>query len=110
MLAHYWQQLGHTYDPGDTDQLGADDENLSGGVDDVGTDVVEFVDIDDPGDLCHESLDEAEPEPPPPATPVVTRVVYSRDDAQRAWARRRADLKDIAGLETVLNEVDARAK
>ncbi len=50
------------------------------------------------------------PEPPPPAAPVVTRVVYSRDDAQRAWARRRADLKDIAGIEDILNDVDARAK
>jgi hypothetical protein len=32
--------------------LGADDEHVSGGVDDVGTDVVELVDVDDPGDLA----------------------------------------------------------
>ncbi len=50
------------------------------------------------------------PEPPPPAAPVVTRVVYSRDDAQLAWARHRADLKDIAGIGDVLNDVDARAQ
>ena len=36
--------------------------------------------------------------------------VYSRDDAQRAWARRRADLQDIAGVDQVLAEIDARAK
>ncbi len=51
-----------------------------------------------------------EPEQQPAPSPVATRVVYSRDDAQRAWERRRADLKDIAGVSDVLDEVDARAK
>ena len=36
--------------------------------------------------------------------------MYSRDDAQRAWARRRADLDDLAGIDDVLAEIDARAK
>jgi hypothetical protein len=36
--------------------------------------------------------------------------VYCREDAQRAWARRRADLDDLAGIDDVLDEVDARAK
>jgi hypothetical protein len=36
--------------------------------------------------------------------------VYSTEDRQRAWARRRADLRDIAGVEEVLNQIDARAK
>ena len=38
------------------------------------------------------------------------RAVYTREDAQRAWARRRADLADIAGVDDILNEIDARAK
>jgi hypothetical protein len=29
---------------------------------------------------------------------------------QVAWARRRSDLQDIAGVEEVLNQIDARAK
>ncbi len=37
-------------------------------------------------------------------------MVYSRGDAQRAWERRRADLNDIAGIDDVLNQIDARAK
>ncbi len=51
-----------------------------------------------------------EPDEQPAPSPVVTRVVYSRGDAQRAWERRRTDLKDIAGVEAILNDVDARAK
>ena len=43
-------------------------------------------------------------EPPTP------RAVYSREDAQRAWARRRADLQDIAGIDDILSHVDARAR
>jgi hypothetical protein len=46
----------------------------------------------------------------PAAVPAVERPVYSREDSQRAWTRRRADLADIAGVEELLNEVDARAK
>ena len=41
-----------------------------------------------------------------PATP---RAVCSREDRQRAWARRRSDLHDIAGVAEVLNQIDARA-
>ena len=41
---------------------------------------------------------------------MVERKVYSREDAQRAWARRRADLDDLAGVEDLLDQVDARAK
>ena len=40
--------------------LGADDEDLSGGVDDVGGDGVEVVDAHDAGNLSHEAFDEAE--------------------------------------------------
>ena len=43
-------------------------------------------------------------------SPMLDRPVYSRDDAQRAWARRRADLQDIAGVDQVLAEIDARAR
>jgi hypothetical protein len=52
---------------------------------------------------------DTDPEEPAPA-PVVKRATYSRDDAQRAWARRRADLQDIAGVEQVLAEIEAQAK
>ena len=44
------------------------------------------------------------------SAPVVKRATYSMDDAQRAWARRRADLQDIAGVDQVLAEIDGRAK
>lgn len=50
-----------------------------------------------------------EPEEQPPV-PVEVRRVYTRDEAERAWARRRADLQDIAGIDDVLAEIDARAK
>jgi hypothetical protein len=46
----------------------------------------------------------------PAPVPAVRREVYSREDSQRAWARRRADLDDLAGLGDLLDEVDARAK
>ena len=36
--------------------------------------------------------------------------MYTKGDAQRAWARRRAHLEDIAGIDTVLDEIDARAE
>ena len=36
--------------------------------------------------------------------------MYSREDAKQAWARRRADLEDIARIEDVLAEIDAWAK
>ena len=29
---------------------------------------------------------------------------------QRAWAKRRGDLSDLAGIDDVLAEIDARAK
>ncbi len=45
------------------------------------------------------------------SAPVVKRATtYSRDDAQRAWARRRTDLDDLVGIDTVLADLDARAK
>ena len=56
-------------------------------------------------------IDDEEPEPEQPVpAPAEVRPVYSREDAQRAWARRRADLDDLAGLDDVLDEIDARAK
>jgi len=51
-----------------------------------------------------------EPEPAAPSPPTVPRAVYSREDSQWAWARRRADLADLAGVGNLLNEVDARAR
>ena len=45
-----------------------------------------------------------------PVNPVTPRAVYGKEDRQRAWARRRSDLHDIAGVEEVLNQIDARAK
>ena len=51
------------------------------------------------------------PEPEEPAIdPTPARAVYSRDDAERAWAKRRGDLRDLAGIDEVLAEIDARAK
>ena len=40
--------------------VGADDEHLAGGVDDVGVEGVELVDLHDACDLGHESFDESE--------------------------------------------------
>jgi hypothetical protein len=66
------------------------------------------------GDLgAHRSL-MVDPELAPvaeqqPAT-APARAVYGREDSQRAWARRRADLADLAGVEDLLNKVDARAR
>jgi len=40
--------------------LGADDEDLSGGVDDVGGDGLQLVDAHEAGDLGHQPFDEAE--------------------------------------------------
>ena len=67
------------------------------------------------GDLgAHRDMpvDTDEPEPPVPATVIVPapRAVYTRGDAQRAWARRRADLQDIAGVDDILDQIDAPAK
>ena len=50
-----------------------------------------------------------EPVTPEPNT-MLERPVYSRADHQRAWARRRADHTDLAGLDDLLKEVDAKAK
>ncbi len=72
--------------------------------------VREFLD----GDLgAHRDLPVAtddEPDTPAPVVPAVPPALYTRDDAQRAWDRRRADLADIAGVERLLAEVDARAR
>ena len=66
------------------------------------------------GDLgAHRDLPvdtDEQPETPAPVTVPAPRAVYSRDDAQRAWNRRRADLHDIAGVDDILNKIDARAK
>jgi hypothetical protein len=50
------------------------------------------------------------PEPLAPVNPPTGRAVYSKEDSQRALARRRSDLQDIAGIDEVLNQIDARAK
>jgi len=34
--------------------------------------------------------------------------VYSKQDGELAWARRRADLQDLAGIDDLLVEVDRR--
>ena len=66
------------------------------------------------GDLgAHRDLPvdtEPPPEPSAPVNPATPRAVYSVEDRQRAWARRRSDLHDIAGVEEVLDQIDARAK
>ncbi|MGS0684582.1 hypothetical protein ACVBEQ_05435 [Nakamurella sp. GG22] len=66
------------------------------------------------GDLgAHRDLPvdtEEDPETPVHVPPPVTGPVYTRDDAQRAWTRRRADLADIADVDDILNQIDARAK
>jgi hypothetical protein len=54
--------------------------------------------------------DTATQQPAPVPVPVVDRKVYSREDSQRAWVRRRADLDDLAGVEDLLDQIDARAK
>jgi len=54
-------------------------------------------------------IDTDEDTEPAKPVPVAGRGVYSRGDAQRAWARRRADLADLAGVDDILNDVDARA-
>ena len=70
--------------------------------------------ISSPGNLgAHRDLpvdtdDELETSVAVPVT--APRAVYTREDAQRAWTRRRADLQDIAGVNDVLERFDARAK
>jgi hypothetical protein len=64
------------------------------------------------GDLgAHRDLPVDIEHPPEPTGPVnpTPRAVYGRDDAQQGWARRRADLRDIAGVAEVLDQIDARA-
>ena len=66
------------------------------------------------GDLAphrHIPFGDEEPKPEQPVSPPPpARAVYSSADAERAWTRRRADLEDIAGIDDVLVEIDARAK
>ncbi|MEP6563366.1 MAG: hypothetical protein ABJD68_20085 [Nakamurella sp.] len=63
------------------------------------------------GSHRHISVGEERPEPEEPApVPAELRRAYTRDDAQRAWARRRADLQDIVGVDSMLAEIDARTK
>ena len=40
---------------------------------------------------------------------MVPRAVYDKADWQRGWARRRADLVEIAGVEDLLKDVDRQA-
>lgn len=56
------------------------------------------------------AVDEEVPELPEPSTPAQTRVACGRDDARWAWDKRRGDLNDLAGIDEVLAEIDARAK
>jgi len=57
------------------------------------------------------AIDDQAPESEAPAfAPVEVARVYTKDDARRAWARRRADLDEIANIDGVLAEIDARAK
>ena len=66
------------------------------------------------GDLAphrHIPFDEELPErEEAPTAPTPTMAVYTRDDARRAWAKRRGDLSDLAGIDDVLAEIDVRAK
>jgi hypothetical protein len=66
------------------------------------------------GDMgAHRDLPvDADDEPKPAASvpPPVPRAVYSQEDSERAWARRRADLADLAGVDDLLDEVDTRAR
>jgi len=66
------------------------------------------------GDLgAHRELPVDTDDDPGPATaspPPVPRAVYSREDSRRAWAKRRADLDDLAGVDDLLSDVDARAR
>lgn len=52
------------------------------------------------GDLgAHRNLPDANEDTAPEAqtpVPVLQRKVYSREDSKRAWAKRRADLEDLA--------------
>jgi len=59
-------------------------------------------------DLPVDQDGDSEREPTP--VPVATRAVYSRADSRRAWAKRRADLDDLADVEDLLDAVDTRAK
>ena len=59
-------------------------------------------------DLPVDTDDQSEAKPAP--VPLQNRALYTRDDAQRAWDRRRADLADIAGVNDILDQLDARAK
>ena len=66
------------------------------------------------GDLgAHRDLTvdtDEERETPVQVPPPVPRAVYGREQQQRAWERRRADLLDIAGVDDILNEVVGRAR
>lgn len=55
------------------------------------------------------AIDEELAEPKVPAPPAqVTARVYTKDDSQRAWARRRADLDDLNGVDEQLDDIDRR--
>ena len=50
-----------------------------------------------------------EPETPAPSPPPVPRAMYGRQDVQQAWARRRADLQELAGVNDDLADIERRA-
>ena len=66
------------------------------------------------GDLgAHRELPvDTDPEPERPvAAPIpAPRAVYTKADAQWAWERRRADLAELAGVDRLLDELDAQAR
>jgi hypothetical protein len=45
----------------------------------------------------------------PRQVPVVERRVFEEAEARRGWARRRADLVEVAGVEDLLQDVDSQA-
>ena len=50
-----------------------------------------------------------DPDTPTPAPlTLVERTVYSMEDSQQAWLRRRADLEDLTGVAGQLDDVDKR--
>lgn len=59
--------------------------------------------------LPTDSDEDAETVTPLPAA-VAKHAAYSKEDSQRAWSKRRADLDDLADVAELLDVVDARAE
>ena len=45
----------------------------------------------------------------PQQVPLPGRRVCSKHDSEQAWARRRADLGELVGIDEVLDDINARA-